>query len=100
MPKSHQSSRSWFRLKRDAIVFARQFPWLLAIGLLLSILGTAYLFQWRYNQVQPEGPDHQYLTYTKAVYAVLNMTFLQLTYADMPPGTELDVFVIVVPPIG
>lgn len=100
MPNSHQNSRSWFRLKRDATVFAHHFPWLLAIGLLLSILGTAYLFQWRYNQVQPEGADHQYLTYTKAIYAVLNMTFLQLTYADMPPGTELDLFAIVVPPVG
>lgn len=100
MPKSHQNQRAWFRFKRDATVFAHHFPWLLAFGLLCSILGTAYLFQWRYNQVQPEGADHQYLTYTKAVYAVLNMTFLQLTYADMPPGAELDLFAVIVPPVG
>ncbi|MFN8458581.1 MAG: NAD(P)-binding protein [Anaerolineae bacterium] len=100
MPNSRRNSSVWFRFKRDATVFIHHFPWLLAFGLLLAILGAAYLFQWRYNQLQPEGANHQYLTYTKAVYAVLNMTFLQLTYADMPPGVELDLFAIIVPPVG
>ncbi|HXW00545.1 MAG TPA: NAD(P)-binding protein, partial [Anaerolineae bacterium] len=93
-------SRPWLRFKRDALVFAHHFPWLTAIGLLLAILGTAYLFQWRYNQVKPDGADHDYLTYIKAVYAIINMTFFQLTYADMPSGGELDIFAIVVPPVG
>jgi Trk K+ transport system NAD-binding subunit len=68
--------------------------------LLLAILGTAYLFQWRYNQIKPDGAGHNHLTYIKAVYAIINMTFFQLTYADMPAGGELDIFAIVVPLVG
>jgi Trk K+ transport system NAD-binding subunit len=98
--KRQNRTRQWFRFKRDIIVFAYHFPWLVAIGLTLSILGTAYVFQLRYNTLKPEGLAHEYLTYTKAVYAVLNLTFLQLTYADMPPGSELDLFAIIVPPVG
>jgi Trk K+ transport system NAD-binding subunit len=94
------NSRQWLRFKRDAAVFAHHFPWLTALGLLLTILGTAYIFQLRYNQVRPEGQAHEYLTYIKAVYAIINMTFFQLTYADMPPGGELDLFAIVVPLVG
>ncbi|MBE7550845.1 MAG: NAD-binding protein [Anaerolineales bacterium] len=93
-------SRPWRRVKRDTAVFAHHFPWLTALGLLLTILGTAYLFQVSYNQVKPGGEGYEYLTYIKAVYAVLNMTFFQLTYADMPPGGELDIFAVVVPPVG
>ncbi|NJN98650.1 MAG: hypothetical protein HC875_33445 [Anaerolineales bacterium] len=93
-------SRQWLRFKRDTTVFAHRFPWFTAIGLLLTILGTAYIFQLRYNQVRPGGEDYEYLTYIKAVYAVVNMTFFQLTYADMPPGSELDIFAIIVPIIG
>ena len=93
-------SRQWLRFKRDALVFAHHFPWLTAGGLLLAILGTAYIFQLRYNQVKPGGADYDYLTYIKAIYAIINMTFFQLTYADMPPGSELDIFAIVVPPVG
>ena len=93
-------SRPWLRFKREALVFAHHFPWLTAGGLLLAILGTAYIFQLRYNQVKPGGADHDYLTYIKAIYAIINMTFFQLTYADMPPGNELDIFAIVVPPVG
>jgi Trk K+ transport system NAD-binding subunit len=93
-------SRQWLRFKRDVAVFAHHFPWLTAIGLLLTILGTAYIFQARYNQVKPEAENYEYLTYIKAVYAVINMTFFQLTYADMPPGSELDIFAIVVPIVG
>jgi Trk K+ transport system NAD-binding subunit len=99
-PKRALKSRQWFRLKRDTVVFAHHFPWFTALGLILVILGTAYIFQWHYNQLKPDGADYVYLTYTKAVYAILNMTFLQLTYADMPPGSELDIFAIIVPLVG
>ncbi|MBE7469451.1 MAG: NAD-binding protein [Anaerolineales bacterium] len=98
--KGFFNSRQWLRFKRDTAVFAHRFPWFTALGLLLTILGTAYIFQLRYNQVRPGGEDYEYLTYIKAVYAVINMTFFQLTYADMPPGSELDIFAIVVPPVG
>lgn len=98
--QSSFKSRQWLRFKRDTTVFAHRFPWFTAIGLLLTILGTAYIFQLRYNQVRPGGEDYEYLTYIKAVYAVVNMTFFQLTYADMPPGSELDIFAIIVPIVG
>jgi Trk K+ transport system NAD-binding subunit len=98
--KGFFQSRSWRRIKRDAAVFAHHFPWLTALGLLLAILGTAFIFQASYNGVKPGGESYEYLTYVKAVYAVVNMTFFQLTYADMPPGGELDIFAVVVPPVG
>ncbi|MBI1880051.1 MAG: NAD-binding protein [Chloroflexi bacterium] len=94
------NSHQWLRFKRDTAVFAHHFPWLTALGLLLAILGTAYIFQFRYNQVEPGGENYEYLTYIKAVYAIINMTFFQLTYADMPPGGELDFFAIIVPGVG
>lgn len=98
-PGTSPKSRQWYNLKRDAIVFAYNFPWLTATGLLLSMLGTAFIFQWRYNQLEPHGPGDQ-ITYIKAVFAVINMTFFQITFSDMPPGDELDIFFILVPLIG
>jgi Trk K+ transport system NAD-binding subunit len=98
--KSFFNSRQWLRFKQDTAVFADHFPWLTALGLVLVILGTAFIFHLRYNQVRPGGENYEYLTYIKAVYAVINMTFFQLTYADMPPGDELDIFAVIVPIVG
>ena len=93
-------SRQWLRLKRDVRVFAHLFPWRVAIFLLVGWAITADLFLVAYNYVRPEGDQHVPLTYIKAVFAVINMTFFQLTYADMPAGWELDIFPILVPLVG
>ena len=85
----------WPGLRRDLQVFAHLFPWRVTFILLAGIIITAYLF-WLAHRVwegRPIGP-------IKALFAIFNMIFLQLTFADMPSDDRLDIFPVIVPLIG
>ncbi len=70
------------------------FPWRVAAILLIALGLASFLFWFSYNRWEGD------LTPAKAVFAVLNMTFFQLTYADMPADSRLDIFPIIIPLIG
>ena len=85
----------WAKFVRDVRVFNYLFPWKVTLILLLALFATAYLFwlavkHWEGVTISP----------LKAFFAVINMTFFQLTFADMPVDSRLDIFPILVPLIG
>ncbi len=85
----------WAKFKRDIRVFKYLFPWKVTAILLLALFATAYLF-WLAVKYW-EGVT---LSPLKAFFAVINMTFFQLTFADMPADPRLDIFPVLVPLIG
>ncbi|MCB0196400.1 MAG: NAD-binding protein [Anaerolineae bacterium] len=88
-------------IQRDVLVFFHLFPWRITFLLLAMLLLTAALFQWVYNRWQlPFTPFSPPLNYAKAVFAVINMTFFQLSFNDLPSAPQLDIFPFIVPLIG
>ncbi|MCB9077463.1 MAG: NAD-binding protein [Anaerolineaceae bacterium] len=87
----------WHNMKRDGLVFAHLFPWRVTLLLLAALLLAATLFQWGYNRWEPDAPP---LSYAKAVFAIINMTFFQLAFSDLPVASQLDIFPFIVPLIG
>jgi Trk K+ transport system NAD-binding subunit len=63
--------------------------------LLVGLAISTYLFWWAHWrwQGQPISP-------IKALFAIINMTFLQLTFTDMPSNPRLDFFPIIIPLLG
>lgn len=76
-------------------VFAHLFPWQVTTALLAGLITTAFLFDLAYEYW--EGKE---ISSIKSLFAVINMTFFQLTYADMPTNSYLDVFPVIVPLVG
>ncbi|MCB0210676.1 MAG: NAD-binding protein [Anaerolineae bacterium] len=98
---SSKPLRWWNSIKRDVLVFIHLFPWRVTFLLLAMLLLTAALFQSVYNRWQlPLMPYSPPLNYAKAVFAVINMTFFQLSFTDLPSASQLDIFPFVVPLIG
>jgi len=83
------------KLNRDVRVFMSLFPWRTTLVLVAALVLTSYLF-W----LAVKNWEGVTLSPLKAFFAVINMTFLQLTYADMPVDGRLDIFPIIVPVIG
>jgi Trk K+ transport system NAD-binding subunit len=82
--------------RRDITVFSHLFPWKITFILFGAIFATAALFQWSYNQLEP-APD---LSLIKAVFAVINMIFLELAFSELPLSPRLDLFAVFIPLIG
>jgi Trk K+ transport system NAD-binding subunit len=87
--------RWWQDWKRDIQVFIHLFPWRVTLILLITLLMAAYLFWLAHKEW--EG---QVISPLKAIFAVINMTFFQLTFADMPADSRLDIFPVLVPLVG
>ncbi|MCB0166136.1 MAG: NAD-binding protein [Anaerolineae bacterium] len=88
-------------MNRDSLVFIHLFPWRVTVLLLAALLLAAALFQWGYNRWELELiPDTPPLSYAKAVFAIINMTFFQLAFSDLPVASQLDIFPFIVPLIG
>jgi Trk K+ transport system NAD-binding subunit len=94
-PVKLESTRRLYHFKRDLRLMRYLFPWRTTAGLLLAVASIAWAFNLAYNSVVQES-----LTYVQAVYAVLNMIFLQLSYTDVPPDLVLAPFFVLVPPVG
>jgi Trk K+ transport system NAD-binding subunit len=93
--KRPRKPRWLIEFQRDLKVFNYLFPWRVMLILLAGLVVTTYLFwaaYWRWEG-QPISP-------TKALFAVINMTFFQLTFADMPTDERLDLFPVLVPLVG
>lgn len=82
--------------RRDSTVFFYLFPWKITFVLFGAIFATAELFQWSYNRLE-SAPD---LSFIKAVFAVINMIFLELAFSELPLSPQLDLFAVLVPLIG
>ncbi len=92
----HRPPAHWWRtFLQDARVFVRLFPWRVALTLALGVAVLALGFMVAYNRV--ETPP---LSYIKAVFAVLNMSLLQVDYSDMPSDPHLDLFFVLTPMVG
>lgn len=89
------SRRWWRRVHQDVRVFVKLFPWRVAGIIAGGILLMAYGYRLAYNRA--ESPP---ISYVKAVFAIINISLLQLSYADMPPGPALDAFFVLVPLVG
>ena len=74
-------------LQRDIRVFTHLFPWRITVIMLVGLILTAHLFRVAHHQWQGE-----LISPLKALFAVINMTFFQLTFADMPADSRLDIF--------
>ncbi len=94
--RKRPSKPRWLvELQRDIRVFAYLFPWRVTAILLVGLFITTYLFWMAHLQWQGER-----LSPIKALFAIINMTFFQLTFADMPTDERLDFFPIIVPMVG
>jgi len=87
--------RWWVNLNRDIRVFAHLFPWVMTTIMVGETIMASYLFRLAHHlwQGEPISP-------IKAFFAIINMTFFQLTFADMPSDSRLDIFPILVPLVG
>ncbi len=91
------------RWRQDVRVFARIFPWAPAAGLVLGTALMAAAFQVAYNTHRTTYPlplEGAPLNYIQAVYAILNMMFLQVAYTDVPFAQGLAAFFALVPVVG
>jgi Trk K+ transport system NAD-binding subunit len=103
-PTQHlpRQAKTW-RWRQDVRVFVRLFPWPATASLVAGTALIAATFQFVYNAHQAthrlplEGAP---LTYIQAVYAVLNMMFLQVAYTDVPSAPALAAFFALVPIVG
>jgi Trk K+ transport system NAD-binding subunit len=87
---------SWWRdIKQDIRVFVHLFPWRTALFLLLVLLLTSFLFYWAY--IRFEDPD---FPPQRAFFAVINLTFFQVNYSELPHDPRLDFFTVFVPLVG
>ena len=94
-PKMKTSRTAWWRqLRQDLTVFAHLYPWRVTIIMLIGLAALTYLFWWAHQTWQGE------ISPIKALFAIINMTFFQLTFTDMPSNNTLDIFPIIVPLIG
>lgn len=87
--------KRWLSFQRDLKVFAHLFPWRVMMILLTGLFSTTHLFWLAHNYFEGER-----ISWLKAMFAVINMTFLQLTFADMPASPWLDIFPIIIPLVG
>ncbi|MEW5959882.1 MAG: NAD-binding protein [Chloroflexota bacterium] len=86
----------WLKtLRRDVRVFAYLFPWRVAIFLAVALTIATTIFMLAHYQVHGE-PLHP----IAALFAVINMTFFQLNYEEMPRKDFLIYFPVLVPLIG
>ena len=93
--------RWWDNLHRDVQVFIHLFPWRVTFIIFIALMMAARLFQWAYAKWECGGiPDDCGISFIKATFAIVNMAFLQLTFADMPKNSTLDYFPVVVLIIG
>ena len=88
------ASPKWARFKRDMRVFIHLLPRWTIIFLLGGLVLATYLFWLAHNWWEGE------ITPIKALIAVVNMTFFQLTFADMPADSRLDLFPVIMPLVG
>ena len=94
-----ETIRRWPRhLGQDLRVLRKLFPWRIGLALVAGIATTAYIFQQTYLSTYDLATTE--FSYTKAVYAILNMASFQVSFADIPPGPRLDPFFILVPVVG
>lgn len=94
-------SRWWHDMKQDILVFTHLFPWRITILLLATLLLTSATFQWVYNRWQaPLLPDPTPLTFARAIFAVINLTFFQINFTELSPVPQLDIFPFIIPLIG
>ena len=94
-----ETIRRWpRRLGQDLRVLRKLFPWRIGLALVAAIAATAYVFQRAYLSAYDLATTE--FSYSKAVYAILNMATFQVSFADMPPGPRLDPFFILVPVVG
>lgn len=85
----------WRRLQLDLRVFLHLFPWRIAALSAMAFLLITLVFQrafLRTYHVEPEA-----FSFIKALYAVMNMATLQISFTDIPPGPAMDSFFILVP---
>lgn len=87
--------RWWLNLRQDIRVFGYLFPWRVAIILFAGLTTTTVLFWFAHRQWQGEP-----ISPIKAFFAVMDMIFFQLTFADMPSDSRLDIFPVIVPLFG
>ena len=87
--------RWWQRLRQDLLVLKHLFPWRTSGVLIIGIAMMACVYQRAHNYLEPG-----YLSYIKAVYAIINMMSFQVSFADMPRSPQLDGFFAIVPLVG
>lgn len=87
--------RWWTSLRRDTRVFMYLFPWLTTFVLLLALGITTYLFGQAY--LRWEG---QFIPFHRAFLAVINLTFFQVNYSELPHNPRMDIFTVLAPLIG
>lgn len=92
---SGKSAALWQQLRLDLQVFIKLFPWRVGSALFVGIALTALIFRHLYNIYQ--SPNFSYI---KSVYAILNMLTFQISFADMPSESAMDIFFVIVPLIG
>jgi voltage-gated potassium channel Kch len=92
----HPAGPRWLAaLRRDLRVFSYLFPWRVAIFLAAALALATAILMVAYYQVYGTGL-HPIL----ALFAILNMTFFQLNYEEMPKQGILIYFPVLVPLIG
>lgn len=89
---------NWWRdLEQDVRVFVHLFPWRTALLLVATLSVTSVLFWLEFNQLEhPQEP----LPLHRAFFAVINLTFFQVNYSELPRNPWLDFFTVLVPLIG
>ncbi len=95
--KKHNAFESswWQQVKQDVVVLRHLFPWRTGLLLVIVIALMAIVYRLAHNTWSTTE-----LSYIKAVYAILNMMAFQISFADMPQASELDIFFVVVPLLG
>jgi Trk K+ transport system NAD-binding subunit len=93
--KHRTGPRRLMALRRDLRVFAYLFPWRVAIFLAVALTIATAVFMLAHYQVYRES-----LHPIAALFAIINMTFFQLNYEEMPRQDFLIYFPVVVPLIG
>jgi voltage-gated potassium channel len=88
----------WRRLSLDLRVFIHLFPWRIAGLFALAFTSMAFFFQHTYLFVY--HVDKNAFSFIKSLYAILNMATFQISFTDIPPGPELDIFFVLVPLIS
>jgi voltage-gated potassium channel len=85
----------WHRLRLDLRVFIHLFPWRIATLFTFAFISMALIFQQTYLFVY--HVDKNSFSFVKSLYAIVNMATFQISFADIPPGTELEIFFVLVP---
>ncbi len=78
-------------------VFYHLFPWRTTAILLIMLTVASVLFFLAYNSW--EDKEHP-IALHRAYFAVINLTFFQVNYSELPQNPWMDIFTILVPLIG